>query len=253
MDLLHHLGRRLAGYLSQPRAGHSSLPTSAPMDMADALQVGDVLLVEGTSRFSTAIKYLTQSTWSHAALYVGGELGSVADPPIPMLVEADVLEGVRLVPLSAYTGWHTRICRPVGLGSADLAALLAFLKARLGEAYDLRNVFDLMRYLIRVPVPERMKRRMIALGSGDPTRAICSTLLAQAFESIRYPILPEIARIDPLHPGAAQARREVLHIRNYSLYVPRDFDVSPYFRIVKPRLEQGFDFHHLDWDEPPAR
>ena len=59
--------------------------------------------------------------------------------------------------------------------------------------------------------------------------------------------------IDPHHPGAAQARREVLHIRNYSLYVPRDFDVSPYFRIVKPRLEQGFDFHHLDWDEPPAR
>ncbi len=252
MALLHHLGRRLAGYLAQPRAGHSSLPTSAPVDMADALQVGDVLLVEGTSRFSTAIKYLTQSTWSHAALYVGGELGPKTAPPMPMLVEADVLEGVRLVPLSAYTGWHTRICRPVGLGDADLAALLAFLKARLGEAYDLRNVFDLMRYLVRVPVPGNMKRRMIALGSGDPTRAICSTLLAQAFESIRYPILPEIALIDPQHPGAAQARREVLHIRNYSLYVPRDFDVSPYFRIVKPRLEQGFDFHRLDWDEPPA-
>ena len=252
MALLHHLGRRLAAYLARPRAGHSSLPVSAPVDMAGALQVGDVLLVEGTSRFSTAIKYLTQSTWSHAALYVGGELGPKTEPPVPMLVEADVLEGVRLVPLSAYTGWHTRICRPVGLGSADLAALLAFLKARLGEAYDLRNVFDLMRYLVRVPVPGNMKRRMIALGSGDPTRAICSTLLAQAFESIRYPILPEIALIDPQHPGAAQARREVLHIRNYSLYVPRDFDVSPYFRIVKPRLEQGFDFHRLDWDEPPA-
>ena len=48
---------------------------------------------------------------------------------------------------------------------------------------------------------------------------------------------------------AAQARREVLHIRNYSLYVPRDFDVSPYFRIVKPQLEQGFDFHRLQWAE----
>ena len=250
MALLHHLGRRLAGYLAQPRDGHSSLPTSAPEDMGAALQVGDVLLVEGTSRFSTAIKYLTQSTWSHAALYVGGELGPPSDPPVPMLVEADVIDGVRLVPLSAYTGWHTRICRPVGLGSADLAALLGFLEVRLGEGYDLRNVFDLMRYLVRVPVPERMKRRMIALGSGDPTRAICSTLLAQAFESIRYPILPEITRIDPCHPGAAEARREILHIRNYSLYVPRDFDVSPYFRIVKPRLEHDFDFHRLDWDEP---
>ncbi len=45
-------------------------------------------------------------------------------------------------------------------------------------------------------------------------------------------------------------RRRVLYIPGYD---PRDFDVSPYFRIVKPRLEQGFDFHDLDWDEPPAR
>ncbi|WP_228758943.1 hypothetical protein [Pseudomonas mucoides] len=82
-----------------------------------------------------------------------------------------------------------------------------------------------------------------------PTRAICSTLLAQAFESIHYPILPEIDSRDPLHPAVEQACRELLHIRNYSLFVPRDFDVSPYFRIVKPQLQQSFDFHHLQWAE----
>ena len=32
--------------------------------------------------------------------------------------------------------------------------------------------------------------RMIALGSGDPTRAICSTMIAQAFGLVHYPILP---------------------------------------------------------------
>lgn len=240
----HRLGTLLARYLARPRAGHSSLPAITPEDLGAVLQPGDVLLVEGTSRLSTAIKYLTQSTWSHAALYAGDRLGGTA-----MLVEADVVEGVRLVPLSLYAGMHTRICRPVGLRPDEVDALLGFLRARLGGRYDLRNVFDLMRYLVRVPVPTPMKRRMLALGSGDPTRAICSTLLAQAFESIRYPILPLVESIPAEHPGAARARREILHIRSWSLFVPRDFDVSPYFRVVKPRLEDGFDFHALRWED----
>lgn len=244
MSVRHRLGQRLARYLARPRAGHSSLPATTPEDLGAVLQVGDVLLVEGTSRLSTVIKYLTQSTWSHAALYVGDRLGGAA-----MLVEADVVEGVRQVPLSLYSDLHTRICRPVGLGPGDVDALLDFVRTRLGNAYDLRNVFDLLRYLVRVPVPTPMKRRMIALGSGDPTRAICSTLLAQAFESIPYPILPQVESIPPAHPGAARVRREILHIRNYSLFVPRDFDVSPYFRIVKPRLDEDFDYRRLSWGE----
>lgn len=243
----HLLGRFLARHLARPRPGHSSLPATTPEDLGAVLQPGDVLLVEGTSRLSTAIKYLTQSTWSHAALYVGDRLGGSA-----MLVEADLVEGVRLVPLSLYAGMHTRVCRPVGLRPGDLEALLEFLRARLGGAYDLRNVFDLLRYLVRVPVPTPMKRRMLALGSGDPTRAICSTLLAQAFESIRYPILPLVESIPPGHQDAERARREILHIRSYSLFVPRDFDVSPYFRIVKPRLDEGFDYRALSWSDAAA-
>lgn len=246
----HRLGQALARHLARPRPGHSALPASTPEDLGAVLRPGDVLLVEGTSRLSSVIKYLTQSTWSHAALYVGDRLGGGSR----MLVEADLVEGVRLLPLSQYADMHTRICRPVGLGPDDLAALLAFVRAHLGNAYDLRNVFDLMRYLVRVPVPARIKRRLIALGSGDPTRAICSTLLAQAFESIRYPILPRVESIPPEHPGAERARREILHIRNYSLFVPRDFDVSPYFLVVKPRLDEGFDYHALQWsDDRPGR
>jgi len=109
-------------------------------------------------------------------------------------------------------------------------------------------VFDLARYLIATPpIPTRYRRRMLALGSGDPTRAICSTLVAQAFQAIHYPILPEIAQQtlgSPHCPGCAQ---ELLHIRHHSLFVPRDFDVSPYFQIIKPTLEAGFDFHRLHW------
>jgi hypothetical protein len=32
----------------------------------------------------------------------------------------------------------------------------------------------------------------MTLGSGDPTRLICSALIAQAFEVVRYPILPKV-------------------------------------------------------------
>jgi hypothetical protein len=97
----------------------------------------------------------------------------------------------------------------------------------------------------------RWRRRLIAFGSGDPTRAICSSLIAEAYGQIRYPILPEITRA----PGRASAqshysRSEILHIRHHSLYTPRDFDLSPYFAIVKPTLEYGFDYRVLTWDEP---
>jgi hypothetical protein len=83
---------------------------------------------------------------------------------------------------------------------------------------------------------------MIAFGSGDPTKIICSALIAQAFDAVRYPILPKITRA-----GSKRAKREILHIRDSSLYMPRDFDISPYFEIVKPTIVEGFDYTALHW------
>jgi hypothetical protein len=113
---------------------------------------------------------------------------------------------------------------------------------RIGFGYDTKNILDLMRFLIPMPVPQRWRRRMIALGSGDPTKMICSALIAQAFDTVRYPILPRITRA-----GSRAARREILHIRDSSLYMPRDFDISPYFEIVKPTIVRGFDYTTLHW------
>lgn len=251
MSLFRMLGRRLARFLAKPRPSQGHLRTSPQEQVLAALRKGDVLLVEGTSRFSTAIKYLSQSTWSHAALFIGDHLGTPADGSEPsVLCDVDVNDGVRLIPLSEFSALHTRICRPVGLTESEVEALVQYMVSRVGYSYDLKNIFDLARYLVRAPpLPGAMKRRMVALGSGEPTRAICSTLLAQAFESIRYPILPEVELIEPNSPGGRQARAEILHIRHYSLYVPRDFDTSPFFRIIKPRIEGGFDFHRLVWGE----
>lgn len=238
------LGRSLGRWLSRPTHQHGTSPPLPPELLASTLRPGDVLLVEGQTRISIAIKYLTQSTWSHAALYVGdrGEAGAHC------LVEADIVEGVRLVDLQRFAKFHCRICRPLGLSEEERARLIGHALARLGEQYDLRNVIDLMRYLIPTPpVPQRWRRRMLALGSGDPTRAICSTLIAQCFQEVRYPILPDVEMHPAARDGCPDCAEEILHVRHHSLFVPRDFDVSPYFQIIKPTLEHGFDYHALKW------
>ncbi len=249
-SLLQLIGRRLARYLTKPRKGGVHVASIRPEMLASALRKGDVLLVEGTSRASVAIKYLSQSTWSHATLFIGDALRpQLAGEEAKVLLEADVSEGVRAVPLSVYSGLHTRICRPVDLSPEDINAVVAYAVARIGHTYDLKNIFDLARYLVRTPVPNRWKRRIISLGSGDPTRAICSTLIAQAFHSIRYPILPDIVSEQSNDPACVECNREILHIRHHSLFMPRDFDTSPYFQIVKPVIEYGFDRHRLTWGD----
>src|SRR5205814_747402 len=127
-------------------------------------------------------------------------------------------------------------------------AVIAHVVARLGHQYDLKNVLDLVRYLIPMPpVPTRWRRRMLSIGSGDPTKAICSTMIAQAFQSVRYPILPEIAMERSADPDRTVSRREMISIRHHSLFAPRDFDVSPYFQIIKPTIEHGFDPRSVKW------
>ena len=245
------VGRGLAHFLTKPVRQSTQVATISQEKLATTLQPGDVLLVEGDTRVSVAIKYLTQSTWSHAALYIGNVLPHSTPWQLPqVLVEADLKEGVRAITLAHYAQMHTRICRPVGLNDEDRKRVVDFVIARIGQHYDLKHIFDLLRYLLpTVPVPARFRRRMLALGSGDPTRAICSTLIAQAFESVRYPILPEIQRTWSDDPKHSDCYADIYHIRHYSLYTPRDFDISPYFDIIKPVIQNGFDYRSLAWSD----
>ena len=249
MSPLTLIGRALAKYLAKPSKRAVQAPPSKPELLAETLQKGDVLLVEGASRFGTAVKYLTQSTWSHAALCVSKEEDPSAEGAIECeMVEADVVEGVRRVSLSTLWKNNTRICRPVGLSPAEIDKVVGYAVSRIGHQYDLEHVIDLARYLIQTPpVPSRWRRRLLSLGSGDPTRAICSSLIAQAFQSIPYPILPVSVLKKSNDPESVDSYDEFLHIRHYSLFAPRDFDISPYFQIVKPTLEHGFDPHNLNW------
>jgi hypothetical protein len=269
--VMSYLGDGLARFLTKPTAHYQTFSLLSTDQLQANLRVGDLILVEGNNRISSAIKYLTQSTWSHVCIFIGEQ------PGLNPILEADLVEGVITVPLNKYDGFNLRICRPVNLTTEDTAALLSFVIDRIGHQYDTKNIFDLMRYLLPTPpVPQRFRRSMLAFGSGDPTKAICSTLIAQAFQSIRYPILPiSIDEYEDLmdtdlnnednvitqnnqEKAAVQLNlkkvvrlkdEQLLAKRHFSHFTPRDFDLSPYFEVVKPTLTAGFDYQNIQWSE----
>ena len=250
--ILDKIGDGIAHVLSRETSGYEPFTPSDPETLERVLLPGDVVLIEGNQKVSAGIKYLTQSTWSHAALYIGEALDERdEDGKRRTLVEVNLGEGCVAVALDKYECFNTRICRPVGLTRGDRKKVVDFMVGSLGLKYDMRNIIDLMRYLLPTPpIPVRWRRRMISIGSGEPTRAICSTLIAQAFQSVKYPMLPRVQRIrkhEKEHGLGSYTRREILHIRHHTLFAPRDFDLSPYFKIIKPTVEHGFDYTQLEW------
>src|SRR5499426_560271 len=135
--MLDGMGRAIADYLQRAEQGYEPFTPSDPEALRATLKPGDVLLVEGNNHISGVIKYLTQSTWSHAALYVGpiGERASADGEPL-VLVEANIGSGVVGSPLSKYFRHHTRICRPIGLTEDDCARVCTYAAERIGFDYD---------------------------------------------------------------------------------------------------------------------
>ncbi len=241
MDWMFDNVGRLVAWLQGPANRCEPSAINESMALRDTLRPGDVLLVEGKGRVSGSIKYLTQSTWSHSALYVGPVAGAAIDGEPHVLIEANIEQGVVSAPLSKYLHCQTRICRPVGLSEADCEKVCRYASERVGLGYDFRNVVDLMCHLFPWPTTLRRRHRSIALGSGDASRIICSSLIAQAFDAVRYPILPRITQVD-----SPTGRREVAEIRHSSLCAPRDFDISPYFTVVKPSV-RDFNYKDMQW------
>src|SRR4051794_9386765 len=113
--VLDRVGQMMARYLEKPVSGYEPFTPSDPNALAASLRPGDVLLVEGNSHVSGVIKYLPQPTWSHAALYVGPLDGrNTSDGESHTLIEAELGIGVDSAPLSKYSRFHTRVCRPAG-------------------------------------------------------------------------------------------------------------------------------------------
>ena len=236
------------------------------------IQKGDVILVEGDQRVSQIIKYLTQSCWSHAGLYVGDEIlgrpGPFRDIAVKkygeagarhLFVEATIEDGVALAPLDKYIHLNIRVCRPFRIEPEDLQIVLDTVVDHLGFRYDMGNLFDLARYLLPVKlIPSRLGRKALTFGSGEPTETSCSAMIARAFQKARFPIVPHVASVRSdetllgrLFEEGDRAIRQVFSMGDPTLVVPRDYDLSPYFQVVKFNMIETklFQYKNLLWQD----
>ena len=220
------------------------------------IQRADVLLIEGRSKASLIIKHVTQSPWSHAALYIGRvtditdptfrriiEHHSSHPPDTQLIIESEIGQGTMVSAIDRYRYDHMRILRPRGLSKSSVPEVIDYAISRIGRSYDLRHLLDLMRFLFPWGLlPRHWRSTLFQHNALQPTKDICSTMIANAFHSVHYPILPVIRK--------NEAKEMELIERNVNLFTPRDFDYSPYFDIIKypilPVDEQG-EYKNLNW------
>ncbi len=227
------------------------------------IRKGDVVLVEGRSEMSRVIKLFSSSHWSHVAMYVGDELVQPHQPDANvyktrfgsqarhLLVEAYSGQGVVVTPLDSYRDFNIRICRPYGIRLKDMDAVVADVVSNIGRHYDDRNIQEIAHLVLAsVFKPNNQRSHKACLGSCNDFQVICSGMIARAFQRVGYPIVPA------LHPLAEENGELTsnpygakLIMRHFSQILPRDFDLSPNFEVIKFNIV-GMPFHyHKLWQE----
>ncbi|MDQ6975933.1 MAG: YiiX/YebB-like N1pC/P60 family cysteine hydrolase [Mariprofundaceae bacterium] len=223
------------------------------------IRPADVLLIEGKARISRVIQTVSRSVWTHSTLYIG-HLHDIDDVNVrdqivaylpqninkhePLVLEALLGQGVVVNSLHDYSGYHLRICRPNGLAVTDINKVIAYAVERLGVGYDIRQLFDLARLMIPYTLlPRRWHSSLFERDAGNEVGTVCSTLIARAFGSVHFPILPQI---DSKH------QEPRIKPRNTRLFTPSDFDYSPYFDIIKYPYMQHTErclYQQLPWSD----
>lgn len=224
--------------------------------MCDDMQVGDVILMQGRNKIGNIIRHVTLSPWTHAALYIGRlndikdlksrEIASqfcVDNPDKQLLIESDLGVGTILSDIKSYEDYSIRILRPQQLANEDADKIVSYAIGKLGMQYDVRHLLDLARFLFPWGLfPRRWRSSLFEHNALQPTKDICSSMIAESFESVDYPILPLIEEV---------YENKIAFIRrNNRLYTPSDFDYSPYFDVIKYpffSLTKKGEYHHFPW------
>ncbi len=222
---------------------HEDRPNSPPLQdfnkMSAELRPADVLLFEGQSRISRAISVISQSQWTHAALYIGRaselnkdpKLAAIVaehfdgDPDEQLMAESMLGKGMVIVPLSVYRNDRIRLCRPRAILKEDAQQVVEYVLQQVGREYDLRQLIDLARFVFPYSIlPRRWLSTLFNYKAGEATKSVCSTVIAEAFMHVQFPVIPVLREVD---------KNISVHRYNPRLVTPRDFDYSPYFDVIK--------------------
>lgn len=220
--------------ISKPRIS----PLSDYSRLIRNLKICDVILLEGRSRAARAISVITRSVWTHSALYIGDfeqlaedikELILKYNPKLgygPLIIESNIGEGVVIKNLDVYASDHLRICRPRNISKIQKNIIINYVLSELGLPYDHQQVFDLARFFCPWWIlPRKWHSSLFNHNAQNPTKLTCSLLIATAFIKAKFPILPLLEK-------TTDGKLKV-HARNPRLFVPSDFDYSPFFEIIK--------------------
>ncbi len=217
----------------------------------------DVLLVESHTRIGNIIKLISESTWSHAVLYIG-RATDIEDPALrskllehtnyslsdKLIIESVIGKGTIVTSLDSYRENHLRILRPTTLLPADAQKVIAYGINHIGKKYSIRHLIDLARFIFPWGIfPRRWRSSLFQHNALQPTEDTCSSLIAYAFQSVNFPILPFIEKDEK---GYAFTHR------NPRLYTPSDFDLSPFFDVIKYPLfplSEEISYKDLHWQK----
>lgn len=254
--------RRLLNWLERDHPAYRQRVVNDLDKLQQIIRKGDVVLVEGRSQMSSIIKLFSSSHWSHVALYVGDELIQPHQPRRQdylalygqqakhLLVEAYSGQGVTVAPLYQYRDYNIRLCRPYGIAAKDLNAVITDVIDHIGSRYDDQNIIDLAWMMISgMFSSHRNSSHRTCLGSCNEFQVICSGMIAKAFQKVGYPIVPGLNPLPAGRRATTNPYGAKLLMRHYSQILPRDFDLSPNFEVIKFNIiGELFDYQNL-WQE----
>ncbi len=262
-NIVARIHRSVMRRLEAPAKGYQQRIYNNFDNLYKHIRKGDVVLVEGRAEISRIIKLFFVSHWSHNALYVGDELikkgrpfrekylNEFGDDANHLVIEAFAGKGVIASPIRKYQDYNIRVCRPFGISSTDLQTVIEKVIGNLGKHYDQQNIIDIALMILPSWVNPFKKRSITAcLGKCNEFQVICSGMVAQAFQSVGYPIFPGLKPHDEdkktlkKNPYGTK-----LVMRHYSQVLPRDFDLSPNFEIIKFNIIEGGKYGRKNFNQ----